>query len=155
MENAYLLKFLRKTQNSLKICFFSYGRIKTNYLTWNVFARLCFYSYKTHVFVSIHVSNVYYLMYGCILYSLFYFFSISGFTDRIACSHMRVLDLFTESISSHCSFLSHPCANKNDFAAGKCHSCGSGCPAMGYHSDKTHPHGKFYLSTHASSPFCV
>ncbi|XP_060601206.1 pancreatic triacylglycerol lipase-like [Ruditapes philippinarum] len=79
---------------------------------------------------------------------------IEGFTDRVACSHMRVLDLYIESINSHCHFRSYPCANKNDFNGGKCTSCGHGCADMGVTAPRGHPHGTFYLTTNAASPFC-
>ncbi|XP_045157040.2 pancreatic triacylglycerol lipase-like [Mercenaria mercenaria] len=79
---------------------------------------------------------------------------IEGFTDRVACSHMRVLDLFTESINSNCHFRSFPCASKSDFNGGRCTSCGHGCANMGYNADQGHPHGTFYLTTRATSHFC-
>ncbi|XP_069128522.1 inactive pancreatic lipase-related protein 1-like [Argopecten irradians] len=80
---------------------------------------------------------------------------IEKFTDTIACSHMRAIDLFTASISStSCSFRAFPCNSKADFDAGRCHSCGHGCSEMGNHANMHHAHGKFYLSTTAHQPFC-
>ncbi|XP_022340243.1 inactive pancreatic lipase-related protein 1-like [Crassostrea virginica] len=78
---------------------------------------------------------------------------IEGFTSSVACSHMRVLDFFTESITSPCGFTAYPCANKKDFEAGRCRSCGHGCSKMGFSADP-HLHGTFYLSTNSASPFC-
>ncbi|OWF43647.1 inactive pancreatic lipase-related protein 1-like [Mizuhopecten yessoensis] len=80
---------------------------------------------------------------------------IEQFTDTVACSHMRAIALFTESIpTSGCSFTAYPCQSKADYDAGRCHSCDQGCSEMGYHADKYSAHGKFYLSTTGSPPFC-
>ncbi|XP_076103997.1 pancreatic triacylglycerol lipase-like [Mytilus galloprovincialis] len=78
---------------------------------------------------------------------------IEKFTSTIACSHMRVLDLFTESINSQCTFSGKPCHTKKDFDAGHCTRCGLGCADMGYNSHQK-GHGKYYFSTSSAGPFC-
>ncbi|XP_050402129.1 inactive pancreatic lipase-related protein 1 [Patella vulgata] len=73
---------------------------------------------------------------------------------NVACSHMRAIDLFTESINGGCTFNSFPCSSWSNFKNGQCTSCGSGCAVMGYHSKKQ-SRGSFYLRTSADEPYCV
>ncbi|WAR22862.1 LIPI-like protein [Mya arenaria] len=81
---------------------------------------------------------------------------IGALVDGVACSHMRVLDLFIESINSPCHFRSYPCASLADYKAGRCTSCGAGCANMGFDSNTGHPHhGTYYLSTHGATPYCA
>ncbi|KAH3698226.1 hypothetical protein DPMN_085745 [Dreissena polymorpha] len=80
---------------------------------------------------------------------------IEALADGVACSHMRVLDLFTESINSNCHFRAHPCSSRSDFQAGRCNTCGTGCANMGYNSNSKQPRrGTYYLSTNGQSPYC-
>ncbi|XP_061162928.1 inactive pancreatic lipase-related protein 1-like [Saccostrea echinata] len=71
----------------------------------------------------------------------------------VACSHMRAIYFFIESINSSCGFKAYLCTTYWDFYRGKCMSCANGCNRMGYHVDKN-VHGKFYLQTNAAPPFC-
>ncbi|KAH3693794.1 hypothetical protein DPMN_081232 [Dreissena polymorpha] len=80
---------------------------------------------------------------------------IGALTDGVACSHMLVLDLFTESINSNCNFRAQPCSRRADFQAGRCNTCGAGCANMGYSSNGQQPrNGTYYLSTNGKSPYC-
>ncbi|CAF0758384.1 unnamed protein product [Brachionus calyciflorus] len=76
--------------------------------------------------------------------------------DLVACNHMRVPLYFAESINSNCRFRSTPCANYDDFKAGRC-SCNSslGCAPMGHHANPIFPNGKYYLDTNRSDPYCI
>ncbi|XP_062571557.1 inactive pancreatic lipase-related protein 1-like [Saccostrea cucullata] len=74
-------------------------------------------------------------------------------SSSIACSHMRAIDFFTESINSSCEFKAYLCTSYLEFYSGKCKSCANGCNRMGFHADKN-VHGKFYLQTNAAPPFC-
>ncbi|XP_056013685.1 inactive pancreatic lipase-related protein 1-like [Ostrea edulis] len=74
-------------------------------------------------------------------------------TDSVACSHMRAIYYFIESINSPCEFQAFPCNTYWDFYQGKCATCNEGCNRMGYHADESAT-GKFYLQTNAASPFC-
>ncbi|KAL3869627.1 hypothetical protein ACJMK2_042292 [Sinanodonta woodiana] len=64
----------------------------------------------------------------------------------IACSHMRVLKLFIESINSNCQFMSYPCQT--------CTTCGKGCAVMGYDAQQGNPKGDYFLDTNSNQPFC-
>ncbi|XP_064606656.1 pancreatic lipase-related protein 3-like [Liolophura sinensis] len=78
----------------------------------------------------------------------------TGVTESVGCSHMRVLDLFSESINSPCQFTAYSCGTVEEFNAGLCSSCnGQSCSRMGFHADPS-ARGKFYLETNASPPFC-
>ncbi|KAK6188487.1 hypothetical protein SNE40_004652 [Patella caerulea] len=74
--------------------------------------------------------------------------------SNVACSHMRVIDLFAESINGGCTFNSFPCSSWSNYENGQCTSCGSGCAVMGYHSNKQ-SRGSFYLRTAAAEPYCI
>ncbi|XP_055956169.1 inactive pancreatic lipase-related protein 1-like, partial [Patella vulgata] len=43
-----------------------------------------------------------------------------GLTSDVACSHMRAIDLFTESINGDCTFNSFPCSSWSNFENGQC-----------------------------------
>ena len=86
-----------------------------------------------------------------IIHKIVYF--ISDLDPSIACSHVRAIYYFTESINSACHFKSYPCKSKADFDAHNCTSCGSGCPSMGYHVDHN-ASGSYYLKTNWHYPFC-
>lgn len=88
--------------------------------------------------------NIYFISFKC----------ISELKDDIACSHMRVLDLFIESIISSCKFQSVPCVSKSNFANGRCSHCGNGCAYMGYKSQHN-IRGKFFLTTNSGPPYCL
>ncbi|KAK3098616.1 hypothetical protein FSP39_021249, partial [Pinctada imbricata] len=64
----------------------------------------------------------------------------------VACSHLRVLALFTESITSSCRFQAVPCDSKSKFDNNECIQCGDGCADMGYDSSPSDS-GTFYLTT--------
>jgi len=52
------------------------------------------------------------------------------------CSHMRVLDLYEESINNPSAFTSaHSCINNKD-VPGSCSECLVNCPVMGYHAEQ-------------------
>ncbi|KAL3889396.1 hypothetical protein ACJMK2_001740 [Sinanodonta woodiana] len=67
--------------------------------------------------------------------------------EGVACSHMRVVSLFTESINSNCHFQSYPCKS--------CTTCGMGCAKMGYDAPQGNPQGNYFLSTNSQPPFCI
>ncbi|KAK3602036.1 hypothetical protein CHS0354_015027 [Potamilus streckersoni] len=64
----------------------------------------------------------------------------------IACSHMRSLWLFIESINSNCWFFSFP----SEYAT----TCDSVCAIMGYDALSGDPRGDYYLPTQSFQPFC-
>lgn len=77
--------------------------------------------------------------------------------DTLSCSHSRSIYLFTESISSSCSFYGHPCGSISDLDSNvaNCITCPRGvCPEMGYNADRSSARGKFYLRTRGSGPYC-
>jgi len=77
--------------------------------------------------------------------------------DYYACSHMRVVDYFVESINSPCPFAAYSCPSWDRFQKGECYTfcrVASQCTAMGYHCGSYEGRGVFHLDTQASSPFC-
>lgn len=86
---------------------------------------------------------------GCLEYMLTELFNgrFEQMFDGVACSHMRVLTLFTESINSNCQFPSYPCK--------WCTTCGKGCANMGYDAPQGNPRGDYFLSTNSQHPFCI
>ncbi|KAK3091087.1 hypothetical protein FSP39_017022 [Pinctada imbricata] len=81
---------------------------------------------------------------------------ISELTDGVGCSHLRALDLFTESITSSCKFQSVPCSSKSKYDNNQCTQCGHGCADMGYYSSPL-SRGSFFLTTSDGSngsPYC-
>lgn len=81
--------------------------------------------------------------------------SLESFANGVACSHMRVLDLYIESIESTCVFNALPCESKEDFNSGRC-DCKKNCQytTMGYGSLPSDT-GDFYLHTGSAKPFCL
>ncbi|XP_076115296.1 inactive pancreatic lipase-related protein 1-like [Mytilus galloprovincialis] len=71
----------------------------------------------------------------------------------IACSHVRAIYYFIESLNSSCHYKSFPCKTKDDFDSDKCNSCGSGCQEMGYKAHRN-VSGTFYLKTRWHYPYC-
>ncbi|XP_072180527.1 pancreatic triacylglycerol lipase-like [Diadema setosum] len=70
-----------------------------------------------------------------------------------ACDHMRATHLFTESVTSSCSFSpSHKCSSWSSYP--NCARCGS-CPEMGYNAQKSRGTGAFFIETNGASPFCA
>ncbi|XP_033640396.1 pancreatic lipase-related protein 2-like [Asterias rubens] len=76
--------------------------------------------------------------------------------SEASCSHIRVLDLYIDSLDeSQCALTGYPCSSWDTFLNGKCNGCGwSGCPTMGYRADSSSASGTFYLTTGSKSPFC-
>nr|KAG5714037.1 hypothetical protein BaRGS_020365 [Batillaria attramentaria] len=73
----------------------------------------------------------------------------------VACSHLRAIDLFTESINTPCPFMAYPCASADEFNRGNCLTCtGNGCSRLGYHADEMAGRGSLYLRTQKSPSFC-
>lgn len=71
------------------------------------------------------------------------------------CYHLRVVDFFTESITSSCSFRAYPCNSWLRFLKRKCRKCGdSGCSRMGYFADLSPARGSFMLGTSVNEPYC-
>lgn len=87
----------------------------------------------------------------------------TGIRKTFACDHLRVLELFSDSINSKCPFIGFQCSSWKDFLAGKCSDCGSDdskCAPMGFYADSyrsirtTEASGPFYLQTGSAVPFC-
>ncbi|CAG5122856.1 unnamed protein product, partial [Candidula unifasciata] len=84
---------------------------------------------------------------------------IVGVEETIACSHIRAVQYFTESINTQCPFLAFPCASEDDFQNNLCHSCTEdGCARFGLDADKHKPAQgkkvKYFLTTAGHKPFC-
>ena len=99
----------------------------------------------------------------------------TGVNRYLVCSHLRAIDLFTESFHSSCPFLAVDCASYSDFLSGRCR-CNpdiNNCFYMGYKADQlvsfnmnqsntdtaiqhvNQPEQtRAYLITSASPPFC-
>ncbi|XP_062570247.1 inactive pancreatic lipase-related protein 1-like [Saccostrea cucullata] len=71
------------------------------------------------------------------------FGQLESLSRDIACSHMRSILLFTESIRSACPFT----------ACTRCTSCEKKCASMGQNVNTT-ARGSYYLTTDPASPFC-
>ncbi|XP_070190067.1 pancreatic lipase-related protein 2-like isoform X2 [Littorina saxatilis] len=76
---------------------------------------------------------------------------ISDIAANIRCSHELAKPYFIASINVN-DFLAYPCASLDDYKAGRCTSCGSGCNQMGYKATSS-PSGMFVLNTGATYPF--
>jgi len=84
--------------------------------------------------------------------------------DVVACSHMRSIYLYTESINSPCPFYAYRCPSYDAFLQGLCMNCGlnnTRCATMGHHADdfiaKLKPgeeNVKMFLVTGAEVPRC-
>ncbi|XP_048754511.2 pancreatic lipase-related protein 2-like [Ostrea edulis] len=66
---------------------------------------------------------------------------LESLSEDIACSHMRAILLFTESVRSSCPFTS--C----------CTSCDIKCTRMGLNVNRR-VRGRYHLTTNSASPFC-
>lgn len=73
----------------------------------------------------------------------------------VACSHLRVMNFFAESIRGQCRFLAVKCENYDKFKTRKCNCESSTCVRMGYNSDEFEAEGAFYLDTNKVEPFCM
>ncbi|WAR23864.1 LIPR1-like protein [Mya arenaria] len=76
--------------------------------------------------------------------------------QNFACSHLRVLNYFTESITSKCRFTAHLCPNTTRLTSAECSKCGTDmpCGVMGYHTDVNMTSGIYLVSTNAKYPYC-
>merc|ERR1712212_184383 len=84
--------------------------------------------------------------------------------DVVACSHMRSIYLYTESINSPCPFQAYSCPSYEAFNAGLCMECRTNntrCATMGHHADNFIPklkagekNIKMFLTTGAEEPRC-
>ncbi|XP_064614117.1 pancreatic lipase-related protein 2-like [Liolophura sinensis] len=75
----------------------------------------------------------------------------SGFMKSLTCNHIRVLDLFEESIDPSHKFTSYPCLTQDDFK--KCLDCpNNDCGRMGYHAT-TKERGIYTTITNGKAPF--
>jgi len=84
--------------------------------------------------------------------------------DVVACSHMRSIYLYTESINSPCPFWGYRCPSYDAFLQGLCMNCGQNntrCATMGHYADNFIPklkagekNVKMYLTTGADVPRC-
>lgn len=72
-----------------------------------------------------------------------------------ACSHIRVLRLYEESMNQKCLFTSAPCDNHSDYEKGRC-VCDPlyGCSAMGFFSPLNVLRTQFHLKTNGKEPYC-
>ncbi|XP_050430713.1 pancreatic triacylglycerol lipase-like, partial [Adelges cooleyi] len=74
------------------------------------------------------------------------------------CDHMRVLDLYTESINSKCLFVANKCDSYGQFLKGNCFSSNeTEISIMGLKTTKPsyHPGTKYFLITGDASPYCI
>ncbi|XP_053394887.1 inactive pancreatic lipase-related protein 1-like isoform X2 [Mercenaria mercenaria] len=76
------------------------------------------------------------------------------FVNNFACSHLRALEFFTESINSECQFNAYPCEIINNKASNQCKSCKTGCGIMGLHTNTSMIPGIYFLETNSSEPYC-
>lgn len=77
----------------------------------------------------------------------------------LACSHVRAVKFFIESINSPCPYLAHRCPSYQHFLQGKCFSCGpngTNCALMGLHTTRglLPPGAKFFVQTGKEPPYC-
>ena len=76
-------------------------------------------------------------------------------TQKVGCSHNKVLEYFIESIRSPCTFIGFSCDSKDSFENGQCFSCSNDkCSAMGYYTYNFRGRGSMYLKTTVDAPFC-
>jgi hypothetical protein len=87
------------------------------------------------------------------------FFDFDGPIELWACSHVRAVDYFVESISSTCPFVGYHCDSVGDFNDGKCTtSCSAegSCTILGYGAEKNvDAKGSFYLNTDKDNSYCL
>ena len=83
---------------------------------------------------------------------------LDGSVFQTYCSHLRVFDLFIESLnsSSSCPFTTYQCDSNEVFQTGQCLGCQntSSCNMLGYHGDASGGLGNVYVNTYSESPFC-
>ncbi|XP_034230218.1 pancreatic triacylglycerol lipase-like [Thrips palmi] len=78
----------------------------------------------------------------------------------VACSHVRAIKLFTDSINAPCPYIAHKCDSYEHFLEGKCFNCAtnsSNCALMGMHATETPigpPGSKYFVATGKDTPFC-
>ncbi|XP_076318045.1 pancreatic lipase-related protein 2-like [Tachypleus tridentatus] len=78
-----------------------------------------------------------------------------GLVDGLVCNHKASSMYFIDSMTNDCHYQSYPCqGGYEDFLAGKCFGCVSGCGNMGYHSHKSNSAGSLYLVTRRDEPYC-
>ena len=75
--------------------------------------------------------------------------------DPDPCSHMRVVDLYAESILSQTKFkTSTVCSNRASYEWNFC-NCNSNCNHMCHYADRTQVSGDYYLETNSKTPFSL
>ncbi|XP_005107860.3 pancreatic lipase-related protein 2-like [Aplysia californica] len=75
--------------------------------------------------------------------------------DDVSCSHARSHDIFTESVTTNCTFTGFPCDTYEKFLSGQCSDCGTtGCSSMGYYANQFYGTGRMFLRTRISKPYC-
>ncbi|XP_046636690.1 pancreatic lipase-related protein 2-like isoform X2 [Daphnia pulicaria] len=88
---------------------------------------------------------------------------IDDVTNATSCSHMRVLDLYSESfLPDACQSIAYKCSDYESFQKAECTSCGSDnsqCTPFGLQANN-YPIGnqdnvKLYFNTGESSPYCL
>ncbi|XP_071118489.1 pancreatic triacylglycerol lipase-like [Haliotis cracherodii] len=80
----------------------------------------------------------------------------STFIGSFACSHMRAVYIFTESINSLCQFKATRCPSTKNITHNACTGCPeTGCPRMGFYADSNKTPGIYFTSTHDKAPFCI
>ncbi|KAL7640458.1 UNVERIFIED_CONTAM: hypothetical protein RMT77_008733 [Armadillidium vulgare] len=88
---------------------------------------------------------------------------INGGRDIFACSHIRSIKYFNESLFDNtCKWVAHLCYDYDTFEAGSCYSCGednSLCTYLGLEGDqytaKESINAMFYLDTREKDLFCM
>jgi pimeloyl-ACP methyl ester carboxylesterase len=77
------------------------------------------------------------------------------FAELAACSHLRVMHYYEESVHGNCRFTSTPCTNWSDYEKGRC-GCDPlyGCSPMGFLADRNPMLGQFFCHTNTKSLFC-
>jgi len=70
-----------------------------------------------------------------------------------ACSHMRAIPYYLESIKTPCFLSRHTCSNTANLP-GSCTPSANPVQTMGYNSNQYSARGIFYLETDKKSPFC-
>lgn len=71
-----------------------------------------------------------------------------------ACSHLRVMHYFAESLTHSCPFTSTECHDYSAWKKGSCKCASSGCSSMGINADRNKENGLFFLDTNKYSLYC-
>jgi len=86
---------------------------------------------------------------------------VSGLEDVVACSHMRAIHLFTDSIFTVCQPVAYECKSHDAFTKGHCVSCGENntkCSRFGLEASmyptRSRTNVKLYMETGKKAPFC-